>query len=371
MTRSICVFLASTGDVEEERHAFREILQELSSNTSFQFTPTGFEDALAATGPLSQAAINKLVDDCDVFVAVFHRRWGQPAPETAVYTSCTEEEFERANRRFGESGIPEIFCFFKHVDLASLADPGEQLSRVLEFRRRLEESRRTLYRTFTTVAEFRIELRTHLLAFSDGQLPTERVGVRRIHLPILADRQPETERAHDLAAARQAQLVAERGRIEEAALLFARLTQTTINMEALDAARQFFEQVGNTDAAQAVLEKKLTLLQNRRLAAHEYAAIMDSHPWLDDVVSGIVRQVPDEQREMAERIARRLFKGTRFHELLIESMAERFTVGELLSLARFCRGEGGSVAAKFGSYMGLEVPRIIALLADENHELFN
>src|SRR5688572_11739549 len=181
MTKSISVFLASAGDVQEERQAFREVLQELSNETGCQLIPIAFEDALAIVGPRSQAAINKLVDDCDVFVALFHRRWGQPAPEAAVYTSCTEEEFERANRRFGESGSPEIFCFFKHVDLASLADPGEHLAKVLEFRRRLEESRRILYRTFMTVAEFKRELRTHLLAFLNGESISEPVAPRKIH----------------------------------------------------------------------------------------------------------------------------------------------------------------------------------------------
>lgn len=367
---TIRVFFASPGDLEEERHVFGEVLSALSNRSRHRFLPLGFEDVLASTGPRPQDIINRLVDQCDVFLAVFHRRWGQCSPDAAVYTAYTEEEFERANRRFAHTGAPEIFCFFKHVDLSSLADPGEQLTKVLEFKRRLEASRQVLYRTFGTVTEFASELEKHLLAFANGELPMPRTSARRIHLPILADHAPETERTHDLAMMREAQLAAAGGQLEEASALFARLSQTSRNIEVLDIARGFFEQVGNTDAAQAVLERKVTLVHDRRLAAHEYAAVLMSHRWLDDLVAGMLRSVPAENHEAMERIIRELFTGSRFRELLIESMAEHFTVGELLSLSRFYRGEGGTVAGKLGHYIGVAVPEIISLLAGENPELF-
>jgi hypothetical protein len=368
--RTIRVFFASPGDLEEERRVFAEVLRRLSDCSCHRFLPLGFENALAATGHRPQDIVNALVDECDVFLAVFHRRWGQYSPDTVTYTAYTEEEFERASRRLAKTGVPEIFCFFKHVDLSSLADPGEQLAKVFEFRRRLEESRQVLYRTFATVAQFASELERHLLAYAGGELPTPRTAQRRIHLPILADREPETERAHDLAMMHQACLVADSGRLEEAAVLFARISQTSRNIEVLDITRRFFDQAGNSDAAQSVLERKLTLLHDRRLAAHEYAAVLMSHQWLDDVVAGMLRQIPPENHKAAEHVIRKLFTGTRFRELMIESMAEHFTVGELLSLARFYRGEGATVAAKLGHYMGVAVPEINSLLAEENPDLF-
>jgi hypothetical protein len=51
-------------------------------------------------------------------------------------------------------------------------------------------------------------------------------------------------------------------------------------------------------------------------------------------------------------------------------MAKHFTVGELLSLTRFYKGEGASITAKFGHYMGIVVPEINSILAAENPELF-
>lgn len=363
--REVRVFLASAGDVEEERRAFREVLGDLSSCSGNRYMPLGFEDAPAVTGRRSQDVINNLVDQCDVFVLVFHRRWGQGASDAVGYTAYTEEEFERALRRLGATGAPEIFCFFKHVDVASLADPGEQLQKVLQFRRRLEASHQLLYRTFSTVAEFRAELKTHLDAFSSGTLPTPRTPGRRIHVPILEDRGPEVDRAHDLALLREANLAAESGRIEEAAALFAGLSQTSRNVGVLDVAKRFFEEAGNPDAAQAVLERKLTLLHDRRLAASEYAAVLLSPGWLNDLIATTVASTPEALRPAVKANLEVMFTEPRFRERLIGSMSEHFSVGELLSLARFYRGEGATVAGKLGQYLGTAIPEILAIATSE------
>lgn len=370
MACTIRVFFASPGDLEEERHLSSETLRRMSERSAYTFKLLGFENALAATAHRPQDIINAFVDQCDVFLAVFHRRWGQPSQDTVAYTSYTEEEFERAKRRLGATGAPEIFCFFKQLDLPSLADPGEQLAKVLEFRSRLEESHQVLYRTFTTAVQFVADLEQHLLAFVEGRLPTPRTPQRRIHIPILADQQPESPRSYDLAKVRQAIGAAASGRVEEAVVLMAAVSQTTRNIEILDLIRAFFGDTGNPDAAQAVLEKKLTLLRDRRLAAYEYAAVLMTEPWLDDLVAGMLRYLPPERHAAAEQTIRKLFTGTRFRELMIESMAEHFTVGELLSLTRFYKGDGASITAKFGHYMGIVVPKINSILAAENPELF-
>jgi len=108
-------------------------------------------------GRRTQSVINREVDSCDVFVLALHRRWGQEAPDSE-YSSYTEEEFHLAWKRFGETGAPEIFVFFKLVDAASIADPGPQLAKVLQFRRSLEETRSVLYRSFEDAEQFGVEV---------------------------------------------------------------------------------------------------------------------------------------------------------------------------------------------------------------------
>ena len=122
--RTIKVFFASPGDLEEERHLTNDVVRQLSDRTPYNFVYLGYESVPATTGHRPQSVINALVDQCDVFLSAFHRRWGQPTTDTVAYTSYTEEEFERARRRLSATGSPEIFCFFKHVDLASLSDAG-------------------------------------------------------------------------------------------------------------------------------------------------------------------------------------------------------------------------------------------------------
>ncbi|MEN6369851.1 MAG: DUF4062 domain-containing protein [Thermotogota bacterium] len=347
----IGVFLASPGDVEEERHAFRDLLHELSGRTDYEFTPVGFEDLLASTGPRPQDSINALLDQCDVFLCVFHRRWGQTCADSVGYTAYTEEEFQRALRRFKQTGAPRIMCFFKQVGLSGLADPGEQLAKVLAFRRSLEESRQVTYRVFSSVREFQSQLEAHLLAIARGEEPALPEAARNIHVPI-PDQEPEREMSGELALADQAASAARNGHGEEAAALFARLSQTSRNIQVLDAARAFFVAFGNADAAQSLLERKLTLIHDRRLAAREYVSAFMSTRWVDDLAAGI------QDEAMAESLRRQL-SGERFQEALIQYLAEYFTVGELVTLGRFYSGEGASISAKFGRYMAA-LPEFLA-----------
>lgn len=370
MARTIRVFFASPGDLEEERHLTLETLRQMSERSAYTFKFQGFESVLATTARRPQDVINTLVDECDVFMAVFHRRWGQLPQDTVACTSYTEEEFEHAKRRFVSTGAPEIFCFFKQVDLPSLADPGEQLTKVLEFKRRLEESHQVLYRTFTTATQFVADIEQHLFAFAEGKLPTPRSPERRFHIPIVEDQQPDSQRSYDLTKVRQAINAATSGRVEEAVILMAGVSQTTRDIELLDIIREFYVNTNDLGAAQAVLEKKLTLLHDRRLAAHEYVAVLMSEHWLDDLVSSMLRNLPPKKHSVAEQTIRKLFTGTRFRELVIEYLAKYFTVGELLSLSRFYKGEGASITAKFGHTMGIMVPEINAILTAENPELF-
>jgi hypothetical protein len=370
MNRTIRVFFASPGDLEEERLLTADTLPEMSQQSGHTFEFLGFESALATTGRRSQDTINILVDKCDVFLAVFYRRWGQPSRDTVAATSYTEEEFERAKRRLAATGAPEIFCFFKQVDLASVADPGEQLSKVLEFKRRIEGSQEILYRPFATATKFIPLLKEHLLAFAENKLPAPRTPARRIHIPIIADQQPESQQSYELAMMRQANSAAASGHVEEASLIVAAVSQRTRSIEILDTIKRFYEEAGNLDAAQAVLERKLTLLHDRRLAAHEYGAALMQENWFDDLLIGMLKQVPLKKRAAAEQAMRKVFDGPRFHELLIELIAEHFTVGEISSLARFYKGEGASISAKFGRCMGIALPQMEAVLATEYPELF-
>ena len=76
--RTIRVSIASPGDLAVERHAFKEVLDELNAGfgdgMNIKFESLGWEDTLASTGRRSQGVINREIDRCDVFILAMHRR---------------------------------------------------------------------------------------------------------------------------------------------------------------------------------------------------------------------------------------------------------------------------------------------------------
>ena len=233
--RTIRVFIASAGDLAVERAAFQQVLEELNAGfgdaLDIKFEPLGWEDTLASTGRRSQEVINREIDRCDVFILAMHRRWGQAAPDAQPYSSYTEEEFHRAfarwqKKRRGKPQAPEIFVFFKHIDSASMADPGPQLQKVLDFRKSLEESRQVLSHGFANEAEFKAEVDRHLRAFAKGELPPANAPRDKVLLPlaVLAEVQKEkAEKEQALARAEREHQLSEAAvaRTEKLALKFA------------------------------------------------------------------------------------------------------------------------------------------------------
>jgi hypothetical protein len=161
--RNILVaFIASPGDVAEERRAARDIVEELNKvlrNLNWQIDLLGWEDTMPGVAR-PQELINKDVDACGLFIGLLWKRWGQP---TGEYSSGFEEEFERVLKRREGTGSPEIWLSFKRVDPELLKDPGEQLGQVLAFRQRQIQQRQVLFKEFADVEEWRSLLRTWLL----------------------------------------------------------------------------------------------------------------------------------------------------------------------------------------------------------------
>jgi tetratricopeptide (TPR) repeat protein len=286
--RTIRVFLASPGDLAVERHAFKDQIDLLNlgfgDGANVQFVPLGWEDTLSTVGRRSQAVINEEIDRCDVFILAMHRRWGQPAEDAKPYSSYTEEEFHRALDRFKKTNSPEIFVFFKNVDTASMADPGEQLAKVLKFRRELENSRTVLYHFFADEGQFKDEVDKHLRAYAKGELPKADADREKIILPIeyirrveqaeaeaktAAEQAESARRRADAEAARAAQLTltlarkaaqaALDGRVEEARQDFAKALDGTTDLWVLYLAYEFYDRTGDLSAAEQMLERWLAI----------------------------------------------------------------------------------------------------------------
>lgn len=153
------VFLASPGGLESERDAIEQLAGTLNANFSDRLNVTiivrRFEQRAARSGR-PQAQINPWVDDCDLLIAIVHRRWGSPSGEGDQ--TGFSEEFDRAIDRFETTGHPVVSLHFKAVDPESEADAGPQLAQVMAFRRRIEADHVGLYANFDSLDGLKVNI---------------------------------------------------------------------------------------------------------------------------------------------------------------------------------------------------------------------
>jgi len=118
--KEISVFIASPGDVTAERTVVREICEDLNKSAllkpyGISFQAIGWEDAFPSPGR-PQELINRLVEECDIFVCIFHKRFGSPTGKEA---SGTLEEFLLAYDSWKSLKKPHIMTYFKEVQIRS------------------------------------------------------------------------------------------------------------------------------------------------------------------------------------------------------------------------------------------------------------
>ena len=160
----IRVFVASPGDVSEERdiasHVVGEMNRVFGASLGVQLEAVRWEThASPDVGTDAQDVINRQIGDFDILVGVMWRRFGTP---TRRSRSGTGEEFERAYDSFKANGRPKSMFYFRTsafytADLGALA----QFRKVAEFRRKLEKLG-VLYWTYQTPLEFERNVREHL-----------------------------------------------------------------------------------------------------------------------------------------------------------------------------------------------------------------
>ena len=163
------VFIASPGGLEDERQVFRDTLNEYNEEAAVRrgvhFRPVGWEETLGGIGR-PQSIINKEIESCDYFFTVLWNRWGSSpnAPGDEGFSSGVEEEYNLALGCVDDEELPmrEVVVFFKAPADQQIADPGPELTRVLEFKTELEQSKQVLFRVYDSTSEFSRFLRRHL-----------------------------------------------------------------------------------------------------------------------------------------------------------------------------------------------------------------
>jgi hypothetical protein len=95
--RIIRVFLASPGDLQDERRAAKAVVDEFNKlwadALGHHVELVGWEDTLSQYGR-PQGLINQDLARCELVIGMMWKRWGTPPSKTGPYTSGFEEEFE-------------------------------------------------------------------------------------------------------------------------------------------------------------------------------------------------------------------------------------------------------------------------------------
>lgn len=174
--RLVRVFLASPGDLPNERRLIKETEEELNSGIAFHFgfrvEVKGWEDTLSGSGR-PQAIINQELDTCELFIGMMSRKWGTPPSTDGPYTSGFEEEFERSLLRNKNTGKPEMAMYFKEIDPKFLVDKGDDLKKVLAFKDRISANRVILYETFVDPYDLQKRVRLKIQKYLMDLLASE------------------------------------------------------------------------------------------------------------------------------------------------------------------------------------------------------
>ena len=161
------LFIASPGGLDDERNAVRDEIAKFNELFMYDlgaaFTARGWEDVPGGMSR-AQGLINDVIRKCDYTILILGSRWGTAPALDGKFTSGTEEEYSIARECVSKAELPmvDILVLFKGVPDSQLSDPGEQLSKVLSFKKELEESKELLYKTFDDLDGLRHEVRARL-----------------------------------------------------------------------------------------------------------------------------------------------------------------------------------------------------------------
>ncbi len=164
----IKIFLASPGDVAEERNAVEQVIETINRNLGSEKrvrleTVRWEKDTYPLLGSDAQNVVNRQIagagmSDCDLFIGIMWNRFGRPTPRAG---SGTEEEFNTALESFKNTGRPEIMFYFNQAPAnINTVEAIEQKRKVIEFRNKLQDE--GLIAHYSGLQEFKDLLRNHL-----------------------------------------------------------------------------------------------------------------------------------------------------------------------------------------------------------------
>jgi tetratricopeptide (TPR) repeat protein len=177
--RVLRVVIASPGDVKPERESIPRVVEEVNRNIAH---PRGLHlevhrwetdsyPGFHLEGP--QGLIDPIlkIEDCDILMGIFWRRFGTPVTDAK---SGTEHEFRLAYEAWKKNRKPQIMVYFSQKPYTPQSrDDTDQWGLVLQFKK--EFPREGLWWDYKKRGEFEERTRNHLTNFLSTQFPLDKL----------------------------------------------------------------------------------------------------------------------------------------------------------------------------------------------------
>ena len=168
--RTLRIVLASPGDVSAERDVVAAVVPEVDGTTCRNLAPplalelwrweTDSYPGLHLEGPQGIIDDRLRIDQSDILIGVFRRRFGTP---TADSNSGTEHEIRLAIKAWKAHGAPRVMLYFaEDLGDGAAVQNDEQYLKVQTFKHELMEQEKALVGFFGDAANFENQLRRHL-----------------------------------------------------------------------------------------------------------------------------------------------------------------------------------------------------------------
>ena len=138
------IFLASPGDVKDERNIVKDVVDDFNNTFSEELNAVlklirWETHTYPSFGEDAQSVINEQIkDEYDIFIGILWSRFGSP---TLKYNSGTEEEFYRAFQKYTNSPSDiRIMIYFNDEALPISSIDIHQLSKINDFKIKLQDS---------------------------------------------------------------------------------------------------------------------------------------------------------------------------------------------------------------------------------------
>jgi hypothetical protein len=201
--RRLKIFIASPGDVKDERDIVSVVVEELRRTigeiVQVELEPIRWEThSWPDVGDDAQDVINKEIGEYDVLVGVMWKRFGTP---TNRASSGTGEEFERAYSYFKTYERPKIMFYFKNApfytsDLKEIA----QFRKVIQFKQKLEQLG-VFFWEYSDTLQFERRIREQLMKqifqLSQKVKPKEKVVSLKLFLSYAREDRQRVEPIYD------------------------------------------------------------------------------------------------------------------------------------------------------------------------------